>query len=128
MTKIQPVSRKLEGYNMTLAEEVHSLRRMNKESVRKLYGDIGVDIFVGRKPSILSQEDKKESKKLIYRIKAWWKGLGKLEYEENDRLRDVILKYTYNNKTGKTEEIRKLFGDKGVSELDIMYLMGYIKF
>ena len=127
MTKIQPIGRKLSGYNMTLAEEIHSLRGMKTESVRKLYGDIGVDIFEGRKPSILSDNDKKESKKLINRIKAWWSGMNKFDFEQKDSLRDVILKYAYNKGSGKTEDIKKLFGQEGLSELKIMNKMGYIE-
>ena len=124
MTKIQPV-KKLAGYNMTLYEEVKSLR-CPVEHVRKLYGDIGVDIYEGRTPTILSEQEIKDSKKLINRIKKWWSGMGLYEYEPKDRLRDVILKYGCNKQTGKVEDIKKLFGDAGVSELEIMRKMGFI--
>ena len=124
MTKIQPV-KKLAGYNMTLYEEVKSLR-CPVEHVRKLYGDIGVDIYEGRTPTILSEQEIKDSKKLINRIKHWWSGMGLYEYEPKDRLRDVILKYGCNKQTGKVEDIKKIFGDDGVSELEIMRKMGFV--
>lgn len=125
MTKIQPV-KNLRGYNMSLFEEVRSLS-VPKEQVKKLYGDIGIDIFEGKTPTILSEEDIKESKKLINRVKAWWSGMNKFDYEEKDRLRDVILKYAYNKGSGKTEDIEKLFGEEGLSELKVMNIMGYIE-
>lgn len=125
MTIVRPV-KKLIGYNMTLIDEVRTMRNVPVEDVRKLYGDIGVDIFEGRTPTILSEQDIKESKKLINRIKRWWSGRGKYEFEQKDRLRDVILKYGCNKEAGKVEEIKKLFGDAGVSELEAMRMMGYI--
>ena len=124
MTKIQPV-KKLAGYNMTLYEEVKSLR-CPVEHVRKLYGDIGVDIFEGRTPTILSEQEVKDSKKLINRIRKWWSGVGLYDYEQKDRLRDVILKYGCNKKCGLVKDIEKLFGSNGVAELDVMSKMGYI--
>ena len=126
MTKIQPV-RKIAGWNMSLFEEVNLYKNHNIEYVRKRFGDIGADIYEGKKPTILSEEDIKESKKLINRIKAWWKGMKKCDYEDGDRLRDVILKYAYNKGFGKTKDIEKLFGDEGVSELKLMNKMGYIE-
>ena len=125
MTKIQPI-KNLRGYNISLYEEVHSLR-VPKEQVKKLYGEIGVDIFEGKTPTILSEEDIKESKKLINRVKAWWSGMNKFDYEQKDRLRDVILRYVYNKGAGKTKDIEKLFGQEGLSELKIMNKMGYIE-
>ena len=125
MVKIQPV-KKVAGYNLSLYDEVRSLR-VPAEQVRKLYGSVGVDIFEGRKPTILSEDDIKASKKWINRIKAWWSGMDKYDYEPGDRLRDVILKYAYNKKAGKTDEIRELFGESGVSELNVMARMGYIE-
>lgn len=124
MTKIQPI-KKLAGYNMTLSEQVRSMK-VPVEQVRRLYGDIGVDIYEGRTPSILSEDEIKKSKKLINRIKAWWSGMGNFEYEPQDRLRDVLLKYAYNKRCGKTKEIEKLFGEEGLRELKIMQKMGYI--
>ena len=125
MVKIQPV-RKIAGYNLSLYDEVRSLR-VPVEQVRKLYGSVGVDIFEGRKPTILSEDDIKASKKLINRIKTWWSGMSKYDYETNDRLRDVILKYALNKQSGKVDEIQELFGESGVSELKFMARMGYIE-
>ena len=126
MTKITPVN-KIRGYNMTLSEEVRSLGKMSVENVRKLYGDIGVDIYEGRKPTILSEQDIKESKRLINRIKHWWSGFGKFDYEPQDRLRDIILKYGCNKKAGLVKDIEKIFGSEGVSELEHLRKMGYIE-
>ena len=124
MTRIQPI--KLAGYNMTLFEEVKALK-VPVEQVRKLYGDVGVDIFEDRTPTILSKEDIKESKKLLNRIKAWWSGMNKFDYEPKDRLRDLILKYAHNKGAGTTKDIEKLFGQEGVRELKIMNTMGYVE-
>ena len=111
---------------MTLFEEVSALKGMRTEQVRKLYGDVGVDIYVGKTPTILSPDEIKESKKLINRIKAWWSGMGKFDYENGDRLRDVILKYAHNKQAGKTKDIEIMFGSEGLRELTIMERMGYI--
>ncbi len=125
MTRIQPVG-KLGDYYMTLYEEVKALK-VPVEQVRKLYGDVGVDIFEDRTPTILSKEDIKESKKLLNRIKAWWSGMNKFDYEPKDRLRDIILKYAHNKGAGTTKDIEKLFGQEGVRELKIMNTMGYVE-
>ena len=125
MVRIQPV-KKMAGYNLSLYDEVRSLR-VPVEQVKKLYGSLGVDIFEGRKPTILSEEDIKLSKKIINRIKAWWLGMGKYDYEIGDRLSDVILKYALNKHAGKVDEIRELFGESGVSELNVLSSLGYIE-
>lgn len=126
MTKIQPV-RKIAGYNMSLAEQVNLYQHHPRETVKRRFGEVGTDIYDGKKPTILSQEEIKESKKLINRIKNWWNGMGKFDYEEGDRLRDVILKYALNKQSGEVKDIEKLFGEEGVSELKVMSRMGYIE-
>jgi hypothetical protein len=126
MTKIQPV-RKIAGYNMSLAEQVNLYRNHPRETVKMRFGEVGTDIYDGKKPTILSQEEIKESKKLINRIKNWWNGMGKFDYEEGDRLSDVILKYALNKQSGTVKDIEKLFGKEGVSELKVMSRMGYIE-
>ena len=113
------------SYNTTLYKNVKSLK-VPLQQVRKLYGEIGVDIFEGRKPTILSNEEIAESKKIINRIKAWWSGMSKFDYEEGDRLSDVILKYASNKKSGSVKDIEIMFGQVGVKELEVMRKMGLI--
>jgi len=124
-----PAVNKIRGYNMTLYEEINSLgKSTTTERVSKLYGKIGVDIFEGKQPTILSEEDVKEAKKLKNRIKAWWSGTGKYDYQSQDRLRDVILKYACNKKNGcgTVKEIEDMFGSEGKSELTVLARMGYM--
>ena len=123
MTAVRPI---MSGSNMTLYEEIRALRCTSAENVRELYGELGVDIYNGKIPTILSDTDKKRTKSLIYRIIKWWSGIGILDYEQSDRLRDVILKYGYNKKGGLVKDINRIFGSRGVAELETMSRMGYI--
>ena len=122
MTKVMAVKNDI---YMSFYNRVKSVER-EPSFIREQFGKVGLDISEGRTPTILSNADIKESNKLVNRIKKWWSGFGKLDYEQNDRLRDIILKYAYNKKTGTIKEIEEMFGKEGVRELKSMHLMGLI--
>ncbi len=101
---------------------------LTREKVKTLYGDIGVDIFDGKeKITILSDSDYKKSNSFINRIIRWWSGQGKLDYEECDSVKDLVHKYTYNQKVGTFDEIEAKFGKEGLRVADIFKVMGFLK-
>ena len=112
-------------YYMTLYNRVKSMEQ-NPSLIRERYGSIGVDIFEGRTPTILTKEEMSDSKKLINRIKSWWNGTGKLDYEKKDRLSDTIMKYAYNKQKGTIKEVERLFGKEGAAELKRLSDIGMI--
>ncbi len=122
MTKVIPTTH--EVYR-SFYDRVKSVER-EPSFIREQFGKIGLDIYEGRTPTILSADDIRESKKLINRIKKWWSGTGKFDYEQNDCLFNIILKYALNKKSGTVKEIEEMFGKEGVSELKSMRYMGLI--
>ena len=107
----------------TLIKQNPSLTR---EKVKTLYGDIGVDIFEGKeKITILSKEDYKKSQSFISKAIRWWSGKGKLDYEENDSVKDLVHKYAYNQTSGTFDEIEEKFGKEGRRVADIFKVIGF---
>ena len=101
---------------------------LTREKVKKLYGDIGVDIFEGKdKITILSDTNDKKSKTLINRIIKWWSGNEKLDYEENDSIKDLVHKYAYNQKRGTFSDIEEKFGQEGRKAADIFRIIGFLR-
>ena len=101
---------------------------LTKESVKTLYGDIGVDIFEGKKNiTILSDKDYKKSQSFISKAIKWWSGNGKLDYEEKDSIKDLVHKYAYNQEFGTFNEIEQKFGKEGRKVLDIFKVIGYLQ-
>ena len=103
-------------------------KNLTKEKVKKLYGDIGVDIFEGKdKITILSDKENQEPKNLMDRIINWWSGKGKLDYEEKDSVKDLVHKYAYNQKWGTFAEIEEKFGQEGRRVADIFKIIGFLR-
>lgn len=99
-----------------------------KEKVKTLYGDIGVDIFEGKdKITILSEEDYKQSNKLINKLIRYFSGKGKLDYDEKDSVKDLVLKYGYNNHRGTFDEIEEKFGQEGLRVAKLFKMMGFFR-
>ena len=100
----------------------------SKEKVKELYGNIGVDILEGKdKITILSDKDYKKSQKLVNKIIKWWSGKGKVDYEEEDSMKDLVMKYAYNEKQGTYAQLEEKFGKEGIRIADIYKVMGYFK-
>ena len=97
---------------------------LTRENIKLLYGDIGVDIFDGKKNITILPEYKKPQS-FLSKAKKWLSGKNKLDYEEKDSVRDLVLKYAYNKKSGTYDEIEEKFGKEGLREADIYKVMGY---
>ena len=111
----------------TLRKEIKSIRNPNNTVVKNLYGTFGLDIYEGKKDlTILSPEEVKKSKTLWSKIKTWFTGNRLLDYEDNDKLRDVVFKYAGNKNAGLVGDIRAKFGQRGVEELERLYLSGLV--
>ena len=101
---------------------------LTKANIKTLYGNIGVDIFEGKeKITILSDKDYKKSQSFISKVIKWLNGEGKLDYEENDSVKDLVHKYIYNQKFGTFEEIEEKFGKAGRNVVDIFRVIGYFE-
>ena len=109
-----------------LKKVIKQMPNPTRENVKRLYGNIGVDIFEGKdKVTILSDKDVKNSKKLTSRIKKWWNRNSKLDYEENDSIKDLVLKYGHNNLRGTMDDIEEHFGKEGRRIAGIYKIIGY---
>ena len=111
-----------------LKQVIKQMPNPTRESVKKMYGDIGVDIFEGKnKITILSEKDYNKSQTILSKIKKWWSGTEKFDYEEKDSVKDLVLKYGYNNHSGTYEEIEEKFGREGLRIANIFKVMGYFR-
>jgi len=112
---------------VTLKEEVMRIGDIDK--VRELYGQIGVDIFKSKgKISILSETADTGQNSILQKIKKildLHKTEIKYDYDENDTLSDVMLKYMSNEKSGTYTDIQSKFGKLGVDQMDTFKAMGY---
>ena len=111
-----------------LKQIIKQMPNPTRESVKKMYGDIGVDIFEGKdKITILSDKDLKKSQTLLSKIRKWWSGSGRLDYEEKDCVKDLVLKFGCNNHSGTYEEIEEKFGQEGRKVAEIFRIIGYFR-
>ena len=111
-----------------LKQVIKQMPNPTRETVKQLYGNIGVDIFEGKaKITILSDKDLKKSQTLLSKIRKWWSGSGKFDYEENDSVKDLVLKYGCNNRMGTYTELEEKFGQEGVRIADIFKIVGYFR-
>ena len=103
----------------------------NVELVRKLYGQIGVDIFESKGKSISLKKDKGvEPKSRIQKLANFF-GIGKnktpeYKYDEDDTLSEVMQKYMCNETSGSYEDIKRLFGERGIEQMETFKAMGYV--
>ena len=117
------------GWERTsLKQVIKQMPNPTRESVKKMYGDIGVDIFEGKKKvTILPEKDLKAPAKLINKINNWLIGNGKVDYEEKDSVKDLVLKYGYNNIRCTYAELEEKFGQEGIRIANIFKVMGYFR-
>ena len=109
-----------------LRQLVKQMPNPTREKVKMLYGDIGVDIFEGKdKITILEDKDIKKTKGFMNNFINWFKNNKKLDYEESDSIKDLVLKDGYNNNNRTYEEIEAKFGKEGRRVVDIFALTGF---
>lgn len=115
-------------YSVPLKMLITRESNKNIQFIRKNYGQLGVDIFQNEKnPSILSKKDAKKINRIINSIKKFFGYVGKDDYKESDSLNDVMFKYIYNNKYGKSSDIKNVFGEKGMELFKIFRAQGYVE-
>ena len=109
---------------------VQAVKKMKTvDEVRKEYGSLGVDIFENKpKISILQPEDNTPIKRVINSIKGFL-GIGrtKADYEPEDNIKKVMMKYFYNERIATQKEISEKFGKKGMDCVLEMEYMGYLR-
>lgn len=111
-----------------LAMEIQQIKRPTTEKVRKLYGQLGVDIFQKKEQiSILDKKEQTPFRKFINRIKADLGFRYPMDYSKKDSICDVILKYMCNKKCGTTKEFEEMFGEKGLEQLRRYQSVGYVE-
>lgn len=109
----------------SLYKEIHSLKNPTENSIKKLYGDFGLDMFNGKvKPTILSEEEKNPD--IIEKILYWLNGNSPMDYEEGDSLLAVLLKYLGNKKVCLKNDIEEKFGKRGLNKLGLLRQIGYL--
>ena len=110
-----------------LITEIKQIKKPTVEKVRELYGDFGVDLFVGKeKPSLIKEKNKSKNPlvNLFNRVKDYFS--PKAEFEPDDTMFRVVHKYIFNEKSGHTKDIKQKFGKNGMDILHKMEIMGYI--
>lgn len=113
---------------LPLAAEIKQMKKPTVEKVRDLYGDFGVDLFVGKEhPSIIKQKPKSKNPivNLINKIKEHFE--GKAEFEPDDSMFRIVHKYIFNEKAGLVKDIETKFGKRGIRILEGMERMGYVQ-
>lgn len=110
----------------SLTQEIKTLKKPTKETIKKLYGDFGVDIYEGKKqPTILTEKERKRN--IFDKIKTWFTGVAPDDYEEGDSLFDVVFKYVGNKKVGLEKDIEEKFGKEGIKKLRSLQRLGYVE-
>ena len=111
-----------------LKQIIKQMQNPTRENIKKMYRDIGVDIFEGKdKITILSEQDYKKSKSITAKIKSWFSWGGKYDYEEKDTVKDLVHKYGCNNIRGTYDEIEEKFGQEGRRVAEIFRIIGYFR-
>lgn len=113
---------------LPLVTEIRHVKNPTVEKIKEMYGDFGVDLFVGKEtPSIINKrpQSKNPVVRFINRVRDYFS--EKAEYEPNDTMYRVVNKYIYNEKKGLTKDIEQKFGKGGMSVLRDMELMGYVQ-
>ena len=112
---------------MPLISEIRQVKEPTVEKVKELYGDFGVDLFVGKeKPSLIKEKPKSKNPlvNLFNRVKDHFS--QKAEFEPDDTMFRVVNKYIFNEKSGLTKDIEQKFGKSGMDVFHRMERMGYV--
>jgi hypothetical protein len=121
-TKIMNIDTK----KIPLRQVIKQMPNPTKESVRKLYGNVGLDIFEGKSKITILPNNNKNANSLINRIYNWCIGNRKYDYEEKDSLNDLVLKHACNLTNDTSSEIENLLGQEGRKIADIYMVIGYL--
>ena len=95
--------------DLSLKKEIKCLGKLiAPEKVRELYGQVGLDIFEGRKVKLTDEQEvvpKSFKEKIINFFK---KKQPKIQYEEQDSLFTLMHKYIYIHKSGNYSDFDKI--------------------
>lgn len=108
--------------------EIQQVKKPTSAKIKKMYGQLGLDIFEGKeKISILSDKENKPFKKFVNNIKAMFAMPVQFEYQKKDTMKDILLKYMFNKNSGTNKEIEEKFGEKGLECLQYFKLLEYVE-
>ena len=107
-----------------LIEEIRAVKNPTVETIKEQYGEFGVDLFMGKTPSLIKKRAKTKNPiiNLYNKIKDYFS--QKAEYEDGDTMFRIVHKYIFNEKAGLNKDIENKFG---METLYGMELMGYVK-
>lgn len=116
MPIVQPIS---------LYNEIKSMKKPSIKRVRRAYGSFGLDLYQG-KDSVTILTKKQKEKTFIDKVVKFFTGREYVDYEQNDTLFNVVLKYCCNNEVGLVADIKNKFGERGVDVLRRLQSLGYV--
>lgn len=111
---------------LPLLSEIRQVKEPSLEKIKELYGDFGVDLFIGKTPSLTKNKSKSKNPlvNLFNRVKDYFS--QKAEFEPDDTMFRVVNKYIFNEKSGLTKDIEQKFGKSGMKVFKSMQKMGYV--
>ena len=106
--------------------EISRIKKPTKEKVKQLYGQLGVDIFEGKKDITLRDNPLPKIFQKLNSIRLFIFG-GIEDYQYDDNLNDVIMKYISIKNKFKDTEIYEKFGEKGLEKIQQFRSLGYLE-
>ena len=114
--------------NTSLKNEIRSMQTSSLQEVRKLYGQLGVDIYQGKRNiTILEPEKKRGLKYFINKVRYFLGTRYQKDYEPNDSLHVVVMKHIFNKGKVLDTDVKQKFGEKGLKKLESFIKLGYLE-
>ena len=118
------------GYplDLSLKKEIKCLGQLiAPEKVRELYGQVGLDIFEGRKVKLTDEQEVAPKSLKEKFINFFKKKQPQVRYEEHDSLFTLMHKYIYIHKSGNYSDFDKMFGKRGLEIAKTFEAIGFFK-